>query len=250
LDQLDLTRPETVRQTLDRARPELVVHLAAMTAVDDCELRPQEAYAVNTGGTLHIARACAGLGARLVFLSSDYVFDGRARAPYREDHPTAPLNVYGRTKEEAERAVLALCRDALVVRSSGLFGEGGRHFIRQILEAARRGEALRVVDDQVQSPTWVGHLAPDLARAAFSRARGILHLSAGGECSWYEFARAALEAAGIEAPIRAVSSAEYRRPATRPAYSVLDNALAAETLGGRLPHWREGLAAYASGGFE
>lgn len=247
---LDLGRPDLIRTAIETARPGLVIHLAAHTAVDWCEEHPQEAVAVNTRGTIHLARACASAGARLILLSTDYVFDGRARTPYREYQPTAPLNVYGRTKEEAERAVLALCSDRLVVRSSGLFGAGGRHFIGQLLKAARGGEPLRVVVDQMTAPTWVEHLAPALVQAATSPLQGILHLSSSGECSWFDFARAVLEAAGIRSHVTPLRTNDSGRPAARPTYSVLDGSLAAEALGVRLPAWSEGLAGYAAGGFE
>jgi dTDP-4-dehydrorhamnose reductase len=248
LEAFDLRRPTTVWEAVDGVRPDMVMHLAAETRVDYCEEHPEESFAVNARGTTHLAMACRKVGARVVMMSSDYVFDGSQRTPYREYQSTAPLNVYGRSKQEAERAVLTLLPDSLIVRSSSLFGEGGRHFAASILEAARSGKSLRVVDDQIQSPTWVGHLVPALVQVVSADLRGIVHLTASGSCSWYEFARAILDVAGIEAVCEPISSEESARPARRPAYSVLSCELAEETIGVRLPDWSEGLDAYLGGG--
>ncbi|MBD3160783.1 MAG: dTDP-4-dehydrorhamnose reductase [Candidatus Eisenbacteria bacterium] len=240
LERFDLKRVETIHETVAAVRPDLVVHLAAETRVDVCETEPAEAYRVNTLGTIHLAEACRRAGARLVMMSTDYVFDGKSREPYREHQPTAPCNRYGRSKEEAERACRTIVADSLVVRSSSLFGGPGPHFVASIRRAVREGRPLRVVDDQIQSPTWVGHLAPPLARAALGDLHGILHLSAEGECSWFAFARAILEEEGIEAECTPISSRASGRAAPRPAYSVLDGELAL-SFGLELPDWREGL---------
>ena len=248
LDQFELCKPETVRGLVERERPDLVVHLAAETRVDHCEEHPEEAYRINARGTAHLAIACRKMGARMVAMSSDYVFDGSQQTPYREYQATAPLNVYGRSKVEAERAVLTLVTNSLVVRSSSLFGKGGRHFVGAILEAARRKEALHVVDDQIQSPTWVGHLAPALVRVIASDLCGIVHLTASGSCSWYQFARAILDQAGLRVVLKPIPTKDSRRPAPRPSYSVLCCDLAEEAIGVRLPDWRDALAAYLGRG--
>ena len=247
LDDFDLRKPATVREAVEGVRPDIVVHLAAEARVDYCEEHPEESFTINARGTTHLALACRKVGSRLVMMSSDYVFDGSQCTPYREYQPTAPLNVYGKSKEEAERAALTLLPGSLVVRSSSLFGQGGRHFVGSILEAARKGESLRVVDDQIQSPTWVGHLVPALAQVIASDLRGIVHLAAAGSCSWYELARAILDSAGIEAVCEPISSGDYGRPARRPAYSVLSCDFAEEAIGVRLPEWGEGLAVYLGG---
>jgi len=244
LDEFDLNRPETVHRTIASFRPSLVIHLAADTRVDRCEEHPEDAFRTNVHGTIHVAEAARHAGARVVMMSTDYVFDGEQKAPYREYQKTRALNVYGRSKEEAERALLALAPDRLVVRSSSLYGTAGPSFIAAILERALRGESLEVVDDQVQKPTWVRHLAPALARAALSEVQGILHIAAAGECTWYDLARAVLEGSGLAVPCGPISSERSPRPARRPRYSVLDCRLVTETLGIDLPDWRGGVEGY------
>jgi dTDP-4-dehydrorhamnose reductase len=247
LDALDLERPSTVVAAVQDARPEIIVHLAADTRVDRCEEHPRDAFRVNTEGTIHLAHAARIHGARMIYLSTDYVFDGAQREPYREHEATNPLSVYGKSKREAERALLAILPDRLVIRSSSLFGAGGVNFVDTILKLGRSGAPLRVVEDQIQSPTFAGHLAPAVACAALSRAQGVLHLSGGGSCTWIEFARAILAAAGVDRTCEPIPAEAFGRPAPRPAYSVLDGSLAASLLGLRLPPWQEGLAAYLKG---
>lgn len=248
LASFDVTNPATIEATIAACRPDLVVHLAAETRVDHCEENPRDAYRINAAGTAALAVHAARAGARLVTMSTDYVFDGEHETPYREYEPTAPLNEYGRSKVEAERATLTIARDALVIRSASLFGAGGRHFAAAVVERARKGEPVRIVDDQIQSPTWVGHLAPAVARAATSEMRGILHLTANGGCTWFEFGRAILAGLGLKVEVKPISSEKLGRPARRPGYSVLDTRLAEASLGIRMPDWHEGLAAYLDGG--
>jgi dTDP-4-dehydrorhamnose reductase len=195
-----------------------------------------------------LARACRDAGVRLVHLSTDYVFDGRATRPYREDDPPAPSSAYGQSKLEGERRVLEVCADALVVRTAWLFGPG-RNFVRTILDAARRaaagaGPPLRVVDDQRGSPTYAGHLAAGLVALVERGATGIYHLANQGAATWWELARAAIDAWGHpELPIERVRTEAVPRPAPRPSWSVLDLAKAAR-LGVALPAWPAGLRAY------
>lgn len=244
LETFDLERPATVTTVIHQTQPKLIVHLAANTRVDWCEENPREAYRVNTEGTIHVAHAARGVGARMVMVSTDYVFDGAREEPYREHEATNPLSVYGHSKREAEQATLTIVPDRLVVRSSSLFGGGGPNFVDTILKIARSDGPLRVVDDQVQSPTFAGHLAKALACASLSQAQGVLHLSGGGSCTWFEFANAILVAAGISKVCEPIPARVLARPAPRPAYSVLDNSLAESLLGLKLPGWQEGLAAY------
>lgn len=234
--------------TLPGGPPDVVANAAAMTQVDRCETEPEEAAAGNTTGPAALAQLCQELGARFVHVSTDYVFDGTGTRPYTETDPTAPRSVYGRSKLEGERRVLAAQPDALVVRTAWVFGPG-RNFVRTILEAAaraRRGEAppLRVVADQRGSPSYAGDLADGIVRLVDANARGLVHLTNAGIATWWELARAAVDAWGHpELPIEQVSTDEFPRPAPRPAWSVLDNAKAVQ-LGVRLPDWREGLRRY------
>jgi dTDP-4-dehydrorhamnose reductase len=211
---------------------DLVVHAAAWTDVDGAETDPQGAAAVNVGGTQH----AASLGAPLVYVSTDYVFDGRKAAPYVESDPPNPLSAYGRTKLLGEAAA---GEEAWIVRSSGLFGWTGRNFVRTMLALGAERDEVAVVDDQRSAPTYVGHLAEALPEVV-ELPQGLWHVAAEGDCTWAEFAEAIFEEADIACRVRRISSGELGRPAPRPAYSVLRS----ERPGAaRLPHWREGLRA-------
>jgi len=226
-------------------RPQLVVHCAAFTDVDGCERDPARAEAVNALGAAHVAQACRAAGAWLVHVSTDYVFPGDVRRSYRVTDPVGPRSVYGRTKLAGEQAVLEVHgARAWVVRTSWVFGPGGRNFPRAILERARQRLPLSVVDDQIGSPT----LSRDLAAAlldlpALEAPPGIWHAANDGVASWHAFAEEVLRVAGIEAPIAKASSAEVLRdrPAPRPAWSVLDCSRLTELRGRPLPPFWDAL---------
>jgi dTDP-4-dehydrorhamnose reductase len=211
---------------------DLVLHAAAYTDVDGAEADPQTAAAVNVGGTQHAAE----LGAPLVYVSSDYVFDGTKRTPYVESDPLNPLSVYGRTKLNGEAVV---GEAAWIVRSSWLFGWTGTNFVRTMLRLGAERDEVAVVDDQRGCPTYVGHLA-EAVRELVHLPRGVWHLAADGDCTWAELAEAIFEEAGLDCRVRRITTAELGRPAPRPAYSVLRSERAGAP---RLPHWREGLRA-------
>jgi dTDP-4-dehydrorhamnose reductase len=211
------------------APPALVLHPAAWTDVDGAEDDPQSAAAVNVGGTRHVAE----LGVPLVYYSTDYVFDGRKDEPYVESDPPNPLSAYGRTKLHGEGAA---GERAWIVRSSGLFSESGNNFVTTMLRLGRERGEVGVVDDQRTSPTYVSHLA-EATRELLERPQGVWHVAADGDCTWAEFAAAIFEEAGVDGRVRRITTAELRRPAARPAYSVLRSEKGAPTL----PHWREGL---------
>jgi dTDP-4-dehydrorhamnose reductase len=211
---------------------DVVVHAAAWTDVDGAEADPQGAAAVNVGGTAHAAE----LGAPLVYVSTDYVFDGSKGAPYVESDAPNPLSVYGRTKLLGEAAA---GEDAWIVRSSGLFGWTGRNFVRTMLALGAERDEIAVVDDQRSAPTYVGHLAEAL-REVVELPPGVWHVAAEGDCTWAEFAEAIFAEAGVRCRVRRVSAEELGRAAPRPAYSVLRS----ERPGApQLPHWRDGLRA-------
>ncbi len=221
--------------------PEVVVHLAAYTRVDDAEDEKDAAFNSNAVGTMNVSRASREAGALLVYVSTDYVFDGSKGSPYVETDLTAPVNFYGLTKLFGERYASSLNPRHLIVRASWLFGPNGKNFVDTIIERARAGQALRVIDDQRGSPTYTYHLAGGLKAAIEKGVEGVLHMTNSGETTWYEFARAALEMAGVEAEIEPVASAEYETKAKRPANSVLAS-LVMEGVGLKpLPDWREGL---------
>jgi len=248
LDIGDATALRRALRELPGGPPDVVANAAAMTHVDRCETEPAEARAANATGPAAMAQICQELGARFVHVSTDYVFDGTGTRPYTETDPTGPRSVYGHTKLEGERLVLAAQPDAIVVRTAWVFGPG-RNFVRTILEAAaraRRGEAptLRVVDDQRGSPTYAADLAGGIVGLVDANAGGILHLANTGVATWWELARAAVDAWGHpELPIEKVRTEEFPRPAPRPAWSVLDTAKA-ERLGVRMRDWRSALQAY------
>jgi len=211
---------------------DLVLHAAAWTDVDGAEESPQDAAAVNVGGTQHVLE----LGAPVVLFSTDYVFDGRKGEPYVESDAPSPLATYGRAKLQAEGAA---GDDAWIVRTSWLHGWTGTNFVRTMLRLGADGDEVAVVDDQRGSPTYVGHLAAAV-RELVDLPRGLWHLSSGGDCTWADFAEAIFEDAELECRVRRVETAELGRPAPRPAYSVLQSERADAPV---LPHWRDGLRA-------
>jgi dTDP-4-dehydrorhamnose reductase len=212
-----------------REPPELVLHAAAWTKVDDAEVDPEGAERANVDGTRNVV----ALGAPVVYYSTDYVFDGTKRDPYVESDPTNPLGVYGRTKLEGEREI----RAGWIVRSSWLFGWTGQNFVRTMLRLGAERDEVAVVDDQRGSPTYVGHLA-EATRELVKLPKGIWHVAADGDCTWAEFAEAIFEEAGLDCRVRRITTEEFGAPAPRPAYSVLRSG---RRDGPRLPHWREGL---------
>lgn len=211
--------------------PELVLHAAAWTDVDGAETREALAAAVNVRGTRNVV----ALGAPVVYYSTDYVFDGSKREPYLESDAPNPLSAYGRTKLDGEREV----GEGWIVRSSWLFGATGKNFLRTMLELGKERDEVRVVDDQLGSPTYVAHLA-EATRELLELPQGTWHVAAEGECTWFEFAQAIFQEAGLECRVVPITSAELARPAPRPAYSVLRSE---REHAPRLPHWREGLRA-------
>jgi len=226
------------------ARPGVVVHCAAFTNVDAAEAEPVRAARVNHQGTAHVAEAAARLGMRFVYVSTDYVFDGEARTPYRPDAAPGPRSVYGRTKLAGERAALSSSRSALVVRTSWLYARGGRNFVTAMLERGRTGASARVVEDQRGRPTWARNAACGILDLAARRAKGIWHCADSGEATWLELAREIYRLEGIEAPLFPTSTEEWGAPAPRPPYSVLDLRATEALLGRRMPDWREALRAF------
>lgn len=248
IDNCDITQTGAVLRFFEEARPETVLHAAAYTDVDGCERDPELAMRVNGEGTRNVARAARALGARLIYISTDYVFDGEKSAPYDECDAPNPRSAYGRSKLAGEQAVKEMAGGA-IVRTAWLYGQYGRHFVKAILEQARQGKPLRVVSDQLGSPTWSLDLARTLATLAVTPGAGIFHATGSGHCSWFEFARTIVEeAAEIGAispvPVEPVSARELARPAPRPASSVLGNRRLRELGIAPLPHWRDSLRAF------
>jgi dTDP-4-dehydrorhamnose reductase len=241
-EQCDVTRPETMRGILERLCPEIVLNCAAYTRVDDCERDPAQAFALNATAVGHLAALAPQLGFLLVHFSTDYVFDGAADRPYREDDPPNPLSVYGRSKLSGERPALALGERSLVVRTQWLYGPGPNNFVNTILSRARRGERLAVVDDQWGSPTSAADVAIAVRALVERRCWGLYHVANAGETTWHGFACKILELAGVDASVSPASTDRTRYPAPRPAYAVLDTAKLALATGHRLRPWEEALA--------
>lgn len=228
--ELDVTRAEQARRVIADWRPDLVIHAAAYTNVDGCEADPDRAFRVNALGARNVALGCQAAGAAVVYVSTDYVFDGRrAGPPYTEYDRPNPLSVYGRSKLAGEEYVRDLLDRFYIVRTSWLHGLHGRNFLRTILTNARQGKDLAVVDDQTGSPTFAADLGWAIRRLAETGQYGLYHVTNGGACSWYELAGQALAVAAerfpeiSRAPLRPLSTEELGRPAPRPAYSVLRN---------------------------
>jgi len=248
---LDLLRPGEARALLERLRPDLVVNAAAYTAVDAAESEEGAARRVNAEAVAELGEAARKLDCPVVHYSTDYVFSGKGDRPWREEDPTEPLNVYGRTKLEGEKALAASGADHLVLRLAWVYGMRGSNFLLTMGKLLREREAVRVVSDQRGAPTWSRFIAEATAQIlaqcragggfAFGDRRGLYHLTAGGETSWHQFASLLADRWRSACRVEAVSTADYPTPARRPAYSVLDNDRLEKAFGIRLPHWREGL---------
>ncbi len=245
---VDVTRCEQVRKHAQAFRPDWVVHLAAFTNVDACESEPDRAYITNGLGARNSSMAAADVGAGLIALSTDYVFDGMSRAPRREHDIVGPLSVYGRSKLAGERGAREVNTRHIIVRTQWLYGAGGRNFVDTILAKARAGEKLNVVDDQTGAPTWTGDLAQALVHLMERGEYGTYHVASSGECTWHEFASEICRQAGLEAEIGRLTSEELARPARRPAYSVLHNGWYCHVTGKPMPHWRDALMSYLKSG--
>jgi dTDP-4-dehydrorhamnose reductase len=240
----DITDPVLTLNRLTGVRPDVIVHLAALTKVNECQRDPARAFAVNGEGTANVARAANATGARFVYVSTDYVFNGRKSEPYVEEDAVDPINMYGRSKLAGEHRVPS--GSNLIVRSGWLYGTHGRNFVEAILEQAAKNQPLRVVADQVGCPTYTAHLARAIVDLIDAEAEGIVHVSGGGQCSWHEFACSILEQGGLSVPVEAVASPHTNAPdaTPRPAYTVLSNARM-QSLGiTALPHWRDALREY------
>ena len=239
----DLRDVGSVVSKTQQARPDWIILCAAYTDVDGCEKDPARAFAVNRDGAAHVARAAVQTGSRLVFVSSDYVFDGEKRTPYEIEDPRNPINVYGRSKAEAESNLSETVPGCCIVRTSWLFGVGGKCFPDTILKLAGTQPELRVVDDQRGCPTYTPDLAAVIASLVRKQANGVVHVTNGGSCSWFEFARAILAARSPETTVLPVTTAEFPRPARRPAHSVLSSR-SLQGFGINLPDWQDALQRY------
>jgi dTDP-4-dehydrorhamnose reductase len=239
----DIRNPELVSSAVERTRPEWIVLSAAYTDVDGCESNRDLAMDVNCRGAMNVARTAQRQGSNLLFLSSDYVFDGTKTTPYETNDPRAPRSVYGRSKAEAEVELIKLLPGCCIVRTSWLFGAGGKCFPDTILKLAATRPALDVVNDQRGCPTYSDDLARTIVQLCRAGASGIVHATNRGECSWFDFAQQIVSDAGLKTEVRPTTSDKFVRPAERPKYSVLSYA-SLERYGITMPTWQDALKRY------
>ncbi|WP_169713513.1 dTDP-4-dehydrorhamnose reductase [Paludifilum halophilum] len=241
----DLTNAGKTLQVIGTEQPDAVIHCAAFTDVDRCETFPREAFRVNARATRDLAAACQRHGAKLIYISTDYVFDGKKTTGYTEEDLPSPINAYGKTKWIGEQWVKRLCSDHLILRTAWVYGNYGRNFVSAILRKAEKGEPLSVVDDQVGCPTYTVDLAEQVRNLLETSLTGVIHTAGSGRCSWYEFAASILKRAGFRGNrLERISSRQLKREAVRPDVSVLRSIRLEENGLERLPHWKEGLNRY------
>jgi len=240
---VDIRDPNRVREAVEKVRPDWIILAAAYTDVDGCESNQELAFAVNRDGAMQVASAAHRIGAKLLFVSSDYVFDGKKTFPYETDDARNPLGVYARSKAEAEIRLQDLLPQCCIVRTSWLFGTGGKCFPDTILKLAAARPVLDVVNDQRGSPTFSTDLARAISQLCRNHARGIVHVTNAGSCSWFEFARAILQLSSSPTEVRPIGTQQMPRPAPRPAYSVLSPA-SLQRQGIFMPTWQDALARY------
>lgn len=249
-DQLDITQADQVQRKIKALRPDVVVNCAAYTAVDSCESEREACQAVNTRGAAYLAEACAAQGARLIHISTDYVFSGNKSLPepYTEQEPVGPLSAYGKSKLAGELAIAERMDDYLILRTSWLYGMEGNNFLKTMLRLATAdlGQSIRVVDDQYGSLTWTMTLARQMKQLLSSELSGVAHATAEGNCTWYAGAKYFLESLGVEHSLEPCSTAEYPAPAHRPANSILENDFLKRHNINLMQHWQKDIEGFVA----
>ncbi len=248
IDDFDIADQERVLQELIALHPQVVINAAGYTDVDGSESRKELAFSVNAEGARNIARGCATIGAKMIHLSTDYVFDGFSRVPYREEDPPHPLNVYGSSKLQGERYIQEILENYLIIRTEWLYGRHGKNFVDTIVGKAMQQKELRVVDDQQGAPTFTKDLSLAIDRLIEIEARGILHITNSGSCTWFQFARQILHEKNSDRAVQIIpiSSTELARLARRPAYSLMNCQKYEQLTGSKMRPWQEALKEYLS----
>jgi dTDP-4-dehydrorhamnose reductase len=253
---LDITKRQNALAIIRNLNPDIVIHTAALTDVDGCELDEKRAYRINSEGTKNVALACKSIGAVLVYISTDFVFDGRRKAPYKEPDKTNPLSVYGNSKLKGESAVKRIVKKYFILRTSWLYGRHGKNFVDTILKKGEKEPVLKVVNDQAGSPTYTKDLAkaihalisviarPEGPKQSQKVQYGIYHVSNSGSVSWYDYAKEIFKMTGSRTKVTPISSKELGRPAKRPRMSVLDNSKFIKLTGHKMRNWQEALKEY------
>lgn len=247
-EDLDITDSAKTARTLQKLKPEAVINTAAYHKTDECEEKPEKSFLVNSVAVRNLALTCKEVGSPLVHFSTDYIFDGKKREPYTEDDTPNPVNVYGVSKIAGEIFVRNILEKHFIIRPSGIFGKAGKegkeNFVDKMLRLARERGKLRVVDDQVFSPTYARDLAEKIMELIQTDKYGVYHITNSGTCSWYELAKATLELAGVNVEIEPVESKEFPTKAQRPMFSVLENRNLTRIGSRELRHWKEALKDY------
>lgn len=240
-EEIDITNKFLTKNKIEEISPEIVINAAAYTDVEGCEKNSEHAFKVNAQGVKNVAEACREIGSKIVHISTDYIFDGIKKTPYNEDDQPCPINVYGKSKLEGENLIKKTCEDFLIIRSEWLYGMRGRNFINFIIDASEKESKLKIVDDQVGSPTYTKDLSAAIAVLIKNGCKGIYNAANSGKCSWYEFASKIKEFKNIRVEILPITSDKSNRIARRPANSVLNcNKLKADT-GFVFRNWVEAL---------
>lgn len=243
---LDVTDLAQCKQTIAQYAPSAVIHAGAYTAVDQAETEVDEAYRVNALGTRNLAIAAREANVKLCYVSTDYVFDGQGSHPYNEYDNTNPQSVYGKSKRAGELLLQSICPTFFIVRTSWVYGKHGNNFVKTMLKLAQDRDSLKVVSDQIGSPTYTRDLTLFLLNLVETEAYGIYHTTNAGACSWFEFAQAIFEERGIQSTLTPCTTSEFPRPAPRPAYSVLDHSAIRQNGFSDLRPWREALREFLS----
>jgi dTDP-4-dehydrorhamnose reductase len=245
IEDLDITRQGATRKTIKELSPDVVINAAGYTDVDGCEKKINKAFSVNGQGAKNVAKSCRDIGAKLIYISTDYIFDGTKGGPYREDDPPNPLSVYGESKLMGERYVEELLDDYLIVRTQWLYGKYGRNFVETILALAEERDTIEVVHDQLGSPTYTADLSRAIAALVSKDLRGTFHVSNQGSCSWYDFALEIVRLSNAsEVEIEPISTAALNRPANRPLYSIFNCQRLEQTAGFEMRTWQQALQDY------
>jgi len=250
VNKIDITDLEAVKELFYWLTPHFVIHAAAYTDVDGCEKDADKAYKVNALGTRNIALACQKLDIPVLYVSTDFVFRGDKETPYDEFDVPAPMNIYGKSKLAGENYLKSFLSRYFIVRSSWLYGRWGKNFVTTVLKLAREKSVLKVVDDQVGSPTYTKDLSQQIKRLVATELYGTYHITNSGRCSWYEFAQEILKLAGIKGvKVTPITSEELARPAARPKFSVLENYCLRLSLGNGMREWKEALRDFLTNDF-
>ena len=242
--ELDITQLDQVRAQVQAYQPDVIIHAAAYTNVDQAESEPDQAYAVNAWGTRNVALAAQEIGAKMVYISSDYVFSGKGSEPYVEFDRPDPQSVYGKSKLAGEELTRCLCHKHFIVRTSWVFGKSGHNFVKTMIQLGQKQTEVSFVTDQIGSPTYTVDLALFLMQLAKSECYGIYHASNQGSCSWYEFAEAIFAEFQQKVKVVPITTQDFPRPAPRPVYSVMDHMAIRLQDFQLLRHWRDALHAY------